>query len=282
MKVIKTVKQLQGYLKKYKKRGKTIGLVPTMGALHEGHVSLVKQARKDVDCVVVSIFVNPTQFGPREDFKRYPRTFRKDAQWCKKEKVDVIFHPHVLEMYPESFKTTVEVADITNVLCGQFRPGHFRGVATVVTKLFNIVRPDIAYFGQKDAQQVAVIKRLVLDLNMPLAIRVMPTVRERDGLAMSSRNRYLSLKQRQDAVVLYQALTLAKRMVRHGIDNAQTIIRAMKRLIQEKPSAKIDYCAIVNAETFTPLSKVGKRCLVVLAVWIGKTRLIDNAVLERL
>ncbi len=259
---------------------KTVGFVPTMGALHKGHASLIRRSRKDNDVTVVSIFVNPAQFGPREDFKRYPRPVNKDIALCKKEGVDFIFYPSVSDMYPAGFKTYVCVEQLSNLLCGKSRPGHFRGVATVVAKLFNIVGPDSAYFGQKDAQQAAIIKRMAADLNIPVKIKIVPTVRERDGLALSSRNLYLTSEERKDASALFESLSMAKKMVDSGVSNASRIISAMKRLINSKKTARIDYVAIVDPVELKPVKHVSAGSLAALAVWIGKTRLIDNICLK--
>jgi pantoate--beta-alanine ligase len=257
-------------------KGRTIGFVPTMGALHEGHLSLIRQARKENQKIVVSIFVNPIQFSPKEDLKTYPRPFKKDLLLLRKEKVDFVFCPSVREMYPEDFRTSVEVKELGEVLCGVSRPGHFRGVATVVAKLFNIVQPDTAYFGQKDAQQTVVIRRMAVDLSMPLKIKVMPTVREAGGLALSSRNVYLSPQGRRDSLVLSKALGLAKELIRHGQRNALCISNRMKALIRTRKSAKIDYIAIVDSRTLKPVKIIGNNCLIAVAVRFGNTRLIDN------
>lgn len=276
MRIIRSISQMHKITGALKRRGRTIGFVPTMGALHEGHLSLIRQSRKDNDLTVVSIFVNPAQFGPKEDLKRYPRPFKKDVFLCRKEKVDFIFYPQAGEMYPADFRTSVEVKGLGDVLCGAFRPGHFHGVATVVSKLFNIVGPDIAYFGQKDAQQTAVIRRMAEDLNMPLKIKVMPTVREADGLALSSRNVYLNRQERQDSLVLSKALGLAQELIRYGQRNASVIIARMKALIRTKKSAEIDYIAVVDSQDLKPVKTVKNNCLIALAVRFGKTRLIDN------
>jgi pantoate--beta-alanine ligase len=276
MRIIRSISQMQKISSILKRQGKTIGLVPTMGALHEGHLSLIRRSCKDNDITVVSLFVNPIQFAPKEDLKDYPRPFKKDVFLCRKEKVDFVFYPQAGKMYPENFNTSVEVKDLGNVLCGVSRPGHFRGVATVVSKLFNIVQPNAAYFGQKDAQQAAIIGRMALDLNLPLKIKVLPTVREKDGLAMSSRNVYLKPKERRDSIVLSKALGLAKELIRHGQRNAFSIIARMKALISSKKSAKIDYIAIVDSQTLKPVNTVKGNCLITLAVRFGKTRLIDN------
>lgn len=278
MRVVDNPAGMFGISKKYKLKGKTIGFVPTMGALHNGHLSLIRKARKENDTVVVSIFVNPSQFGPKEDFKGYPRTIKKDFSFCRREGVDILFYPQTNSMYPAGFRTYVGVEGLSGVLCGKSRPGHFKGVATVLTKLFNIVQPDIAYFGRKDAQQAIIIKRLTADLNIPLRIKIMPTVRERDGLALSSRNIYLSGKERKDALVLYQSLNLAKRLINSGIKAPHKIIAGMRQIINKKCTAKIDYISIVGPDNLKPLNKITGKCLIALAVWIGKTRLIDNLI----
>jgi len=257
-----------------------VGLVPTMGYLHEGHLALVERARAENSSVVASIFVNPTQFGPQEDFKHYPRDHELDLSILEKEKTDIVFMPSVAEMYPEPFDSWVEVSKITKHLEGAARPGHFRGVATVVAKLFNIVQPSRAYFGQKDAQQSIVIRKMVADLNMNLEIITIPTVREADGLAMSSRNIYLNSEQRQAATVLYQALSLAKQLWSHGEKDAERIRQQMLTLVQRQPLTDIDYVSIADNETLDELDTVSPPALVSLAVRIGKTRLIDNVVLE--
>jgi len=280
MRIIHSVKEMARFSRKAHLQGKTIGFVPTMGALHSGHLSLIQKARRDNDIVIVSIFINPIQFGPKEDFKKYPRTLKQDAQLCLKAGVDVIFLPSYKDMYPDNYKTYVWVTDLSDLLCGKFRPGHFKGVATVVTKLFNIVSPDIAYFGQKDAQQAIIIKNMVEDLNMPIVIKAMPTIREKDGLAMSSRNIYLNENERRDAAVLYQALNLAKNLLKQGNFDSIYIIRRMRQLINHKKNAKIQYISIVDLKGLKPIDIIKEKVLIVLAVWIGKTRLIDNAVLN--
>jgi pantoate--beta-alanine ligase len=257
----------------------SVGFVPTMGYLHEGHLSLVKRARDENLSVVVSIFVNPTQFGPKEDYKNYPRNTKRDLSMLE-PLTDVVFIPSALEMYPEKFDSWVEVKDITERLEGAVRPGHFRGVTTIVAKLFNIVEPTRAYFGQKDAQQVAVIKKMAADLNMNLEIVVCPTVREPDGLAMSSRNTYLNGEQRRAAAVLYKALTLAQELWSQGERDAGTLRHEMTELIEKEPLANIDYVSIANNETLKEIHRVKPPALISVAVKFGKTRLIDNAVLE--
>lgn len=276
MKVLKTI---DGVKKLRLKLPEPVGFVPTMGYLHEGHLVLARRAKAENASVVVSIFVNPTQFGPQEDFKKYPRDPKRDLAMLEKEGVDVVFMPSVAEMYPKGFNSWVEVSRITERLEGASRAGHFRGVATVVAKLFNIVQPDRAYFGQKDAQQLIVIKKMVAELDMNLEIVAVPMVREPDGLAMSSRNTYLNSEERKAAVVLYQALTLAQKLWSGGEKDAKVIRQKMTELIQKQPLAHIDYISIADAETLDELDKVKPQALVSLAVRIGKTRLIDNVVL---
>jgi len=257
-----------------------VGFVPTMGYLHEGHLALVRQARAENPSVVVSIFVNPTQFGLQEDYEKYPRDHVLDLSILEKEKADIVFMPSVAEIYPQQFNSLVEVSRITKRLEGASRSGHFRGVTTVVAKLFNIVQPTKAYFGQKDAQQVIVIKKMVADLNMNLEIVAVPTVREPDGLAMSSRNSYLNSEQRRAALVLYQALSLAQKLWLQGEKDAERIRQEMIALIKKQPLADIDYVSIADTGTLNELDTVKPPALVSLAVRIGKTRLIDNVVLE--
>jgi len=258
----------------------SVGFVPTMGYLHEGHLALVKQARIENSAVIVSIYVNPSQFGPREAFGAYPRDLNRDLELLREEGGDIVFVPSDEEMYPSEFGSWVDVEKVTEQLEGASRPGHFRGVATVVAKLFNIVQPTKAYFGQKDAQQTVVVKRMVADLNMGIGIVVVPTVRESDGLAMSSRNIYLSPGERQAATILFKALTLARQLRRGGEKEAGKIRRQMTSLIQEEPLAQIDYVSIADSETLEELSLIDRPALASLAVRIGKTRLIDNMPLE--
>jgi pantoate--beta-alanine ligase len=276
MKIVRTITGMQQTALALKRKGKTIGFVPTMGALHAGHLSLIRQSVRQNDLTVVSIFVNPIQFGPHEDLKRYPRTLASDVRLCKEAGVAFVFYPTIAQMYPRGFATRVEVKGLSDRLCGAVRQGHFCGVATVVTKLFNIVQPDSAYFGSKDAQQAIILQQLAHDLNMPVKIHVMATVREKDGLAMSSRNAYLSPQERRDSVVLSKALGLAREMICHGQKNTCAIIRRMKALIQAKKSAKIEYLAIVDRAELKPVNTVKNDCLIAVAVRIGKTRLIDN------
>ncbi len=276
MQIISNIAKLRTILNKARRRGKNIGFVPTMGALHEGHGSLLRQARKNNSLVVLSIFVNPKQFGKSEDFTKYPREENKDCLFAKKENVDIIFYPSVKKIYPRSFLTSIKISGITESLCGRFRPGHFNGVALVVAKLLNIVTPDVMYLGQKDAQQCVVIKRMVEDLNIPVKVKIGPTVREKDGLAMSSRNKYLTPQQRHEAPVLYKALTHARAVIRQGEQNAERIIKAMASHIKEKSSGKVHYIECVDPETLQPVKKIDGPVLIALAVWFGKARLIDN------
>ena len=280
MRILRDIKKMQGLASGLRKKAKRIGFVPTMGALHEGHLSLMRKARQENDCVVVSIFVNPTQFGPKEDFKKYPRNLKRDTLLSKEQGADIIFYPDARSMYPADYKTYVNVDGLSNALCGKFRPGHFRGVATVVTKLFNIVQPVRAYFGQKDAQQATIIKRMVRDLNIPVEIRILPTVREDDGLAMSSRNSYLSPVERNEAWVLSGALNLAKDLIKKGNQDSLSIIRRMRQLIKQNKRTKIQYICVVRPETLEPVKKIKDKVLIALAVYIGKTKLIDNIVVN--
>lgn len=280
MRIIRKPQQMLEISQKLKSQGYRIGFVPTMGALHAGHLSLIRRAAKENDKVAVSIFVNPAQFGPQEDFQRYPRNLKKDASLCRKEKVDFIFYPAADKMYSRGFKTHIEVKGLSSVLCGAFRPGHFQGVATVVAKLFNIVEPDAAYFGQKDAQQAIIIQRMANDLDIPVKIKVLPIVREKDGLAMSSRNQYLSPEERKKAPVLYRALKKARDLVRQGKRDCSEIIKDVKQMIIRDNPSKIDYISIVDLENLRRLDRIKDKALLALAVWFGRTRLIDNTVLK--
>ncbi len=277
MKVIETIAEMK---RRRRQLTEPVGFVPTMGYFHEGHLALVRQARADNRSVVVSIFVNPSQFSPQEDFNNYPRDPQRDLAMLEKEKTAIVFMPSVAEMYPPQFNSWIEVGTVTERLEGASRPGHFRGVATVVAKLFNIVQPSKAYFGQKDAQQLIVIKKMVADFNMNLGIVTVPSERESDGLAMSSRNTYLTPEQRQTAVVLYQALSLAQQLWLQGEKDTGSLRGQMIDLIQQQPLADIDYVSIADAETLDELDTLNPPVLVSLAVKIGKTRLIDNIVLE--
>lgn len=280
MRIIKSPTEVQSYCRSVRASGKSIGLVPTMGFLHEGHLSLIHSARAGSDLCVVSIFVNPTQFGPGEDYEAYPRDVKRDAEMAEEAGADVVFAPAPKDMYPHGYATSVNVEKITEKMCGASRPGHFRGVTTVVAKLFNLVQPHKAYFGQKDAQQAVVIKRMVSDLNFDIEIIVIPTVREEDGLALSSRNQYLASAERKAALVLIRSLRLAEDLVRSGQTNATEISRRMSYMIEAEPLAKIDYVSIVDADSLEDLDVVEGKVLIALAVFIGKTRLIDNLVLD--
>lgn len=278
MKVIKKVKDLREVLKVYKKEGRTIGLVPTMGFLHKGHASLIKRAVSDNDIVVVSDFVNPIQFGPNEDLDAYPRDIEADSKLCESLGADFIFNPDPSEMYHDK-KAFVDIEGLSDNLCGARRPGHFRGVCTVCTKLFNIVGPDRAYFGQKDAQQLAIIKKMVGDLNIPVEIIACPIVREDDGLAMSSRNTYLTSEERKAALCLSKAIFAGEKMAKEG-SSVKEVLKKMEEIISAEKLAKIDYISAVDLETIKDVDDFSKASLVALAVYIGKTRLIDNFIYE--
>jgi pantoate--beta-alanine ligase len=280
MKVVRIIQEVRAFSRTARSRGSLLGLVPTMGALHEGHLSLVRAAKSKSDVVAASIFVNPTQFGPNEDFTRYPRDLDGDLALLEREGVDVVFVPSVEEMYPLQSVTWVTVDGLSDRLCGKSRPGHFRGVATVVAKLFNIVEPDLAFFGQKDAAQVAVIRRMVRDLNMSVAIEVCPIVREPDGLALSSRNAYLNPEQRKDALVLFRALTQARELFGNGQRDPAALIEAAENIFAGTPTVRLDYCEIVDPDELTPLTAIDQPALVAVAAFVGNTRLIDNIVLE--
>ncbi len=276
MEIAGTENELREKILAWKKKGWKIGFVPTMGYLHEGHLSLVRESKKRSDVTVVSIFVNPKQFGPSEDYRVYPRDLDRDRALLEKEGVDLIFYPPVEVMYPEGYKTYVEVEDLQDKLCGKSRPGHFRGVCTVVLKLFNLVQPDEAYFGWKDAQQVIILKKMVEDLNVPVKIVPLPLVRDHDGLALSSRNTYLSPEERRAALVLKKSLDLAESLIRSGEKEASLIKQKMIDLISAEPLARLDYVEIVDLNTLEPLKKLEGQALIALAVFIGRTRLIDN------
>ena len=276
MKVVETIDDMRRLRQQL---AEPVGFVPTMGYLHDGHLSLVKRARAENPSIVTSIFVNPAQFGPQEDFKTYPRDTQRDLTMLEKEKADIVFMPPVAEMYPPQSNSWVEVGKVAERLEGTSRPGFFRGVATIVTKLFNIVQPNKAYFGQKDAQQATVIRKMVADLNMNLEIVTIATYREPDGLAMSSRNTYLNPEERQAAVVLYQTLNLAQQLWSQSERDAEKLRQAMTELIQQQPLANIDYVSIADADTLEELDEVNPPALVSLAVRFGKTRLIDNIIL---
>ena len=279
MKIVGTVKEVREQVKEWKKQGLSVGFVPTMGYLHEGHKSLMDAARKGNDKVVVSIFVNPMQFGPTEDLATYPRDLDHDAALCESAGVDLIFHPEAEEMYEKDFCSFVDMTGLTEGLCGKTRPIHFRGVCTVVNKLFNIVTPDHAYFGQKDGQQLAVIRRMVRDLNMDIEIVGCPIVREEDGLAKSSRNTYLSEEERKAALILSKTVALGKELAKTEKD-ANKVVEAMKKNIETEPMAKIDYVEAVDALSMAPVEKLEGTCMLAMAVYIGKTRLIDNTLIN--
>ncbi len=279
MRILTTIDETHAACREVRRTGKRLGLVPTMGALHAGHLSLVRAARSQCDVVAVSIFVNPLQFGPREDFTRYPRDMEKDRALLNHERVDLVFAPSAEEMYGRGRSTYVTVEGLSERLCGRSRPGHFRGVTTVVAKLFHIVEPDVAFFGQKDAAQAAIIRKMVRDLNFDIEIVVAPTVREPDGLAMSSRNAYLTPEQRKQAAVLYRALMRVQTLADRGERRAAELIRAGEEVILEEPGAKLDYFEIVSPDTLEPVADVSRGALVAVAALVGATRLIDNVLL---
>lgn len=280
MRVVEKISDLKAIIKSQKSNSKTIGFVPTMGYLHQGHLSLVETSKYDNDFTIISIFVNPTQFGPNEDFNKYPRDTEKDLIKAENAGVDIVFLPNTEDMYPNGFMTYVNVDEITNKLCGKSRPGHFKGVTTVVNKLFNIVQPNKAYFGQKDAQQVAVIKRMVCDLNMNIEIITCPIVREEDGLAMSSRNIYLNSEERKFAINLSKALFGAKEMITNGETSKQNIIEYITNRIINDAHGEVEYVEILNAETLEDISIIENKILLALAAKIGAIRLIDNIVVD--
>jgi pantoate--beta-alanine ligase len=276
MRFATSIADLHAALRELRPAKKSVGLVPTMGALHAGHLSLIRRARQETDLVVVSIFVNPTQFGPSEDLESYPRPLQHDRELCEKAGVDVLFAPPTHEMYPGGYATYVLQERYTEAFEGEIRTGHFHGVCTVCAKLFNLVRPDVAFFGQKDYQQSVVIRRMVRDLNFDLKISLCPIVREPDGLAMSSRNVYLSPEEREQATVLYRALRKAQQMFSNGERRAGPLIAAMDEAIREAPSAKVDYLALVNPDTLREIRRIESEAMVLIAVRLGRTRLIDN------
>ncbi|HUV64445.1 MAG TPA: pantoate--beta-alanine ligase [Sedimentisphaerales bacterium] len=280
MEAATTVESIRDMVKAARRRGKRIGLVPTMGALHVGHVSLIEEAGNDCDFVVVSIFVNPTQFGPGEDFEKYPRPLEADLEICRKAGVNVVFAPAPAVMYPDENLTWVTVEKLPEPLCGRSRPRHFRGVTTVCAKLFNIVGPDVAYFGQKDAQQAIAIKRMARDLNMPLEVVVCPTVREPNGLAVSSRNQYLSKQQKEDATAIFHSLEVCRKMIETGTTETQQIVARMREVLQQVPSMEIEYISVVNAETLETVERTAGKTLVAVAVRLGPARLIDNILVD--
>ena len=280
MRIFKSAKSIQNHMMVLKKSGAKIGFVPTMGYLHEGHLSLIRRARKDNNVVVLSIFVNPAQFGPNEDYKRYPRNFKMDLKFARNEGVDIVYCPGVSEMYPEDYYTYVNVEVLSDVLCGKFRPGHFKGVATVCTKLFNIIQPDVVYMGQKDAQQAVILKQMVKNLNMPLKIKVLPIIREQDGLALSSRNKYLSEDEKKQALIIYRSLRTAEFLFKNGVKNAGKIKNKVKNILLKMPKISIEYIEIVDLNLLNPVVEIKKSSLLAVAVWIKEVRLIDNIILK--
>ena len=274
MEILTTIEAVRNTINTWKKQGYSIGFVPTMGYLHDGHAALIDQARKDNDKVIVSIFVNPTQFGENEDLNSYPRDINRDKSLCEAHKADIIFSPTSDEMYHDR-KAFVNIVELSDTLCGISRPIHFKGVCTVITKLFNIIQPTNAYFGEKDAQQLAIIRKMVYDLNFPVNIIGVPIVRESDGLAKSSRNTYLSKEERKAATILYKAIQMGKQTIKHGA-SADSIINTMTEIINTEPLAKIDYVSVVDANTMQPVHEITSPVLVAIAVYIGSTRLIDN------
>jgi len=280
MKICKTIDEMRATSRQARHAGKRLGLVPTMGALHEGHLSLMRAAQSKCDAVAASIFVNPLQFGPTEDLAKYPRTFDRDVQLLEKESVDILFAPAPAEMYTPGAVTYVTVEGLSDKLCGKSRPGHFRGVTTVVAKLFHIVEPDLAFFGQKDAAQATIIRRMVRDLNLPVEVIVCPIVREPDGLAMSSRNVYLSPQDRKSATVLSRSLTEVKQRFDQGERNPTALIKAAKKVLAQEPTVRLDYFEIVDPSTLAPAPKLTGAALVAVAALVGTTRLIDNILLQ--
>jgi len=278
MRIIETVKEMQGVADELRKDRK-IGLVPTMGYLHEGHIALVKKAREISDVVAVSIFVNPTQFGPSEDLARYPRDFERDRGLLEREKTDIIFFPDVKEMYPERYSTYIQVRELENHLCGKTRTGHFIGVATVVSKLFNIVKPHFAVFGQKDYQQLKIIERMVRDLNMDLKVVPYPTVREPDGLAMSSRNTYLSPAEREKALLIYASMKKVEALFKAGQRDVSVLREEVKQVLSSEEGVQIEYITISDAETLVEIDRIENKAVLAIACRVGKTRLIDNTIL---
>jgi pantoate--beta-alanine ligase len=276
MRIVRTVEEMKAVSRGRLARGERIGFVPTMGSLHEGHLSLVRASRARTDVTIVSVFVNPAQFGPGEDLSSYPGDFERDADLLEKEGVDYVFHPGPSEMYPEGFRTFVEVSDLQDRLCGRSRPGHFRGVCTVVLKLFNIVRPDVAFFGWKDAQQVIILRKMAADLDLDVRVEALPLVRDEAGLALSSRNSYLSAEERKAALVLSRSLADVRLTVEAGERDAGVVARRIREAVAGEPLARLDYVEVVDPVSLRPLDRIDGEALVTLAVFIGRTRLIDN------
>jgi len=280
MRTIETIQDLNSALAPYRRDAKRIGFVPTMGAFHDGHLALMRRARKECDVVLVSVFVNPLQFSAGEDYDRYPRNLANDTRLAESVGVDFLFTPSVAEMYAKGFRTFVDQDELPLKLCGEHRPGHFRGVMTVVAKLFNICRPHVAYFGLKDYQQALIIRRMVIDLNFEIDVRCCPTVREEDGLAMSSRNVYLGPKQRKDAAYIYKALLFAKRMIDDGETASSRVISEVRRILRKIKGSRVDYIQIVNQETLEPVREIKGKTLIAVAIRVGKARLIDNILIQ--
>jgi len=276
MRLIKTIKLMKQLTARLRRQGKVIGFVPTMGALHKGHMSLIRAARKACDTVVVSVFVNPTQFGPTEDYTTYPRDFKGDVTKCRIAGVDILFCPSLKEMYPSGFQTFIQVEKLSQGLCGSFRPGHFRGVSTVVLKLFHVLQPHQAFFGQKDYQQGQIIQQMTQDLALPVRVRILPTVREVDGLAMSSRNAYLNREERRAATVLYRALRFGEECLQQGERSSEVVQKKVLDLIRQQPLVRLEYLAIVDPENLQEVKEITGSTLIAIAAWVGKTRLIDN------
>ena len=280
MQTVEDIEKMKILVERLKRRGKSIGFVPTMGFLHEGHLSLVKESLAKSDVTVVSIFVNPSQFGPNEDFRDYPRDFEKDSLLLREMGIDILFAPREEQMYPSGYQTYVQVENLHDRLCGKSRPVHFKGVCTVILKLFNIIQPDLAFFGQKDAQQAAILKKMVDDLNLAVVLEILPIVREKDGLALSSRNLYLNPEERRAARVLSSSLEEARKRIEAGERETEFIIDKIRQIIQSEELTKIDYVEIVDSTSLGPLRRIKDQALIALAVYIGKTRLIDNLIIQ--
>lgn len=280
MQTVEDIEKMKILVERLKRRGKSIGFVPTMGFLHEGHLSLVKESLAKSDVTVVSIFVNPSQFGPNEDFRDYPRDFEKDSLLLSEMGIDILFAPREEQMYPSGYQTYVQVENLQDRLCGKSRPVHFKGVCTVVLKLFNIIQPDLAFFGQKDAQQAAILKKMIEDLNLEVDLEILPIVREKDGLALSSRNLYLNPEERRAARVLSSSLEEARKRIEAGERETEFIIDKIRQIIQSEELTKIDYVEIVDSTSLGPLRRIKDQALIALAVYIGKTRLIDNLIIQ--
>jgi len=280
MRVIKDISEMQKTADAFRQQSKTIGIVPTMGFLHDGHLSLIEESKNKSDITVVSIYVNPTQFGPNEDFDKYPRDFKRDEQFCKEAGVDIIFYPDHEHMYLSDHFTYIFTDQLASRLCGKSRPVHFRGVTTIVAKLFNIIKPHLAIFGQKDAQQCIIIQRMVDDLNFDVKLFIVATKREPDGLAMSSRNKYLTPKQRNDAAIIYSSLKDAEKLIKNGTNQSDLILESIKNNLQSVPDLKIDYVSIVNKNNLEPVDKIFENTLIAVAVYFGSTRLIDNILIN--